>query len=177
MEVIMESQKSRRLFLKDCAKMGGACCAFLACQRFLPAEGGLQNTKPIDLAELSSCGIPCVKVCPLYKATQEYDVKMKKLLYERQEMKKKFGLEFDPDKVFCFTCKPGDKPKKVGMDTCPVRQCALANGVESCVQCANLDACDKEYWKKWPGQYASTKMIQSRYRTQPGAVIKDGKAR
>ena len=105
------------------------------------------------MAQLSYCGIPCVKVCPLYKATQENDVEMKKILYERQEMKKKFGLDFDPDKVFCHTCKPGDKPKKVGMDTCPVRQCALANGVESCVQCANLDACDKEYWKKWPGQW------------------------
>jgi hypothetical protein len=132
----MESQKGRRRFLKDCAKMGGTCCALLACHRLLPAEEGRQSPKPIDLAPLSYCGIPCVKVCPLYKATQENDVQMKKTLYERQEMKKKFGLD-----------------------------------------CANLDACDKEYWKKWPGQYASTKMIQARYRTQPGAVIKEGKAR
>jgi hypothetical protein len=173
----MESQKSRRRFLKDCAKMGGTCCALLACHRLLPADGSPQNAKPIDLAQLSYCGIPCVKICPLYKATQENDVNMKKILHERQEMKKNFGLDFDPDKVFCYTCKPGDKPKKVGMDACPVRQCALANGVESCVQCANLDACDKAYWKKWPGQYAATKSIQSRYRTQPGAVIKEGKAK
>jgi len=177
MEGIMESQKSRRSFLKDCAKMGGTCCTLLACRQLLPAEEGLQNVKPIDLAPLSYCGIPCVKVCPLYKATQENDVKMKKVLYERQEMKKKFGLDFDPDKVVCYTCKPGDKPKKVGMDTCPVRTCALANEVESCVQCSNLEACEKEYWKKWPGQFAATKSIQSRYRTQPGAVIKEGKSR
>jgi hypothetical protein len=168
----MESRKSRRIFLKECAKLGGTCCALLACHGLLPAEGGPQNAKLIDLAQLSSCGIPCVKVCPLYKATQENDVKMKKILYERQEMKKKFGFDFDPDKVFCHTCKPGDKPMKVGMDVCPIRRCALANGLESCVQCANLDACDKEYWKKWPVQYASTKQIQARYRTQPGAVIK-----
>ena len=174
----MESQKSRRLFLKDCAKAGGACCALLACHQLLPAQGTPQGSgKLIDLAQLSYCGIPCVKICPLYKATQENDVKMKKILYERQEMKKNYGFDFDPDKVFCYTCKPGDKPKKVGLDTCPVRKCAVANGVESCVQCSNLEACDKEYWKKWPGQHASTKMIQSRYRTQPGAVIKDIKAK
>lgn len=177
MEVIVESQKSRRRFLQDCAKLGGTCCALLACHRLLPAEGSPQDkTTAIDLKQLSYCGIFCVQVCPMYKATQDNDVKMKKFLYERQEMKKKFGLDFDPDKVFCYTCKPGDKPQKVGMDVCPVRQCALANGVESCVQCANLTACDKEYWKKWPGQYAVTKNIQARYRTQPGAVIKDIKA-
>ena len=174
----MESQKSRRRFLEDCEKMGGACCALLACHRLLPAEGTPQGSgKPIDLAQLSYCGIPCVPVCPLYKATQNNDVKMKKILYERQQMKEKFGLDFDPDKVVCYTCKPGDKPKKVGMDACPVRKCALANGVESCVQCSNLDACDKEYWKKWPGQYASTKMLRARYRTQPGAVIKEIKGK
>ena len=173
----MKTKNCRRRFLKDCAKLGGACGAFLACRGLLPAEGLLQAAKPIDMAQLSYCGIPCVKVCPLYKATQDNDVEMKKVLYERQEMKAKFGFDFDPDKVVCHTCKPGDKPKKAGMDTCPVRQCALANGVESCVQCANLDACDKEYWKKWPGQFASTKMIQARYRTQPGAVVKEGKSR
>jgi hypothetical protein len=175
--MIMESQKSRRGFLKDCVKMGGTCCALLACHGLLPAEEALQNPKPIDMAQLSYCGIPCVKICPLYKATQDNDVEMKKVLYERQEMKTKFGFDFDPDKVVCYTCKPGDKPKKPGMDTCPVRRCALANGVETCVQCANLDACDKEYWKKWPGQYASTKMIQARYRTQPGAVMKEGQSK
>lgn len=169
----MNARKCRRRFLKDCAKMGRACGAFLVCRGLLPAEGLLQTAKPVELAQLSYCGIPCLKVCPLYKATQENDVEMKKILHERQEMKAKFGLDFDPDKVFCHTCKPGDKPKKVGLDTCPVRLCALANDVESCVQCANLEACDKEYWKKWPGQYASTKMIQARYRTQPGAVIKE----
>lgn len=157
--------------------MAGAGCALLACHRHLPAEGWLQGAKPIDLSQLSYCGIPCAKVCPLYKATQENDIEMKKILHERQEMKKNFGLDFDPDKVFCHTCKPGDKPKKVGMDICPVRQCALANGVETCVQCANLDACDKEYWKKWPGQFAATKSIQARYRAQPGAMIKEGKSK
>jgi hypothetical protein len=181
-EVIMESKQSRRHFLQQGTKFGGACCALLAGHRILPAgeipgEKRGQDKKPLDLAQFSHCGIPCALVCPLYKATQNNDVKMKKILYERQEMKKNFGIEFDPDKVFCYTCKPGDKPKKVGLDMCEVRICSLANEMESCLQCENLDACDKAYWKKWPEQYASTKYFQARYKTQPGAVIKEGKAR
>jgi hypothetical protein len=181
-EVFMESQKSRRRFLEDCAKLGGACCVMMAWNRNLPAGESPQakpdqENKPIDLKIFSYCGIPCLQACALYGATLNNDVKRKKLIYENWGWKKKFGFEYDPEKVFCYTCKPGDKPLKVGMAACEIRNCGLANGVESCVQCANLDACDKEYWKKWPEQYASTKRIQARYRTQPGAVIKEIKAR
>ncbi len=178
----MESQQSRRRFLEQCATAGGACCALLAWNRNLSAGERLaiwesQESKPIDLKIFSYCGIPCLQACALSKATLKNDIKLKKLIYEKWEWKKKFGIEYDPDKVFCYTCKPGDKPQKVGMDTCPVRQCALANGVESCVQCSNLEACDKEYWKRWPDQYALTKRLQARYRTQPGALIKEIKTK
>jgi len=178
----MESQKSRRRFLEDCAKFGGACCALLAWSRHLPAEGGPQEAKdqgkkPIDLKQLAYCGIPCVQTCELYKATLENDVKMKQLIYEKWHWKKKFGIEFDPEKVFCYTCKPGDKPKKAGMDACTVRNCAMANGAESCVQCSNLAACDKELWKTWPEALEFAKKMQARYRTQPGAVIKEIKTK
>jgi len=137
-----------------------------------PGKEGPEN-KPIDLKTLAYCGIPCLQACELNKATLENDGPMKKLVYEKWEWKKKFGVEFDPDKVFCYTCKPGDKPMKVGMGTCEVRNCALANGVESCVQCANLAACDKEFWKTWAPLYADVKKMQARYRTQPGAEIKE----
>jgi hypothetical protein len=177
----MESQQSRRRFLEDCAKFGGACCALLAWSRHMPAADGPQaekgqEKKPIDLKQLAYCGIPCLTTCELYKATLENDVKTKKLVYEQWNWRKKFGFEFDPDKVFCYTCKPGDKPKKAGMNECEIRNCAMANGVESCIQCANLAACDKEFWKTWPVLFAEVKKIQARYRTQPGAVIKEIKA-
>jgi hypothetical protein len=174
----MESKQSRRNFLGHCAKMGGTCCVLLACSRLFPAGAGPQERKdqeqrPIDLKPLAYCGIPCVQSCELYKATLENDVKMKKLVYEKWEWKKKFGMEFDLDKVFCHTCKPGDKPLKVGMDACLVRKCAIANSMESCVQCQNLAACDMEFWKTWPETLEFVKKLQARYRTQPGAVIKE----
>ena len=178
----MESQKSRRRFLQDCAKYSGACCALLAWNRHLtagasPRKKKGQERKPIDLKPLAYCGIPCAQVCELYKATLENDVAMKKLVYEKWRWKKKFGIEFDPDKVFCYTCKPGDKPKKVGMATCGVRNCAVANGMESCVQCKSLAACKQEFWKSNPETFEFAKKVQARYSIQPGAMIKEIKTK
>ena len=117
-----------------------------------------------------------MQVCELYKATLENDEKAKKLIYEKWEWKEKFGVDYDPEKVFCHTCKPGDKPKKVGMAECVIRICAMANGMESCVQCKNLAGCDKEYWKKWPDLYAFNKKNQARYLAEPGAALRELKA-
>jgi hypothetical protein len=180
-EIFMESKQSRRMFLGHCAKMGVTCCALLAWNRNLSAGERLeimqsQENKPIDLKPFSFCGIPCLQACPLYGATLKNDLKVKKLIYEKWEWKKKFGIEYDPEKVFCYSCKPGDKPLKVGMADCAVRNCGLANGVESCVQCGHLAACDKEFWKTWPEQFASVQKLQARYRAQPGAVIKEAKS-
>jgi hypothetical protein len=177
----MESKQSRRSFLINCAKFGGACCTLLAWNRLLPAEENPekkngQEKKPIDLKQLSYCGIPCVQVCELYKATLENDVKMKKQVYEQWDMKKKFGIEFDPDKIFCYTCKPEDKPMKIGMDKCLVRKCAVDNGFETCVQCKNLTACDKAFWKEWPQAYDFVKQLQARYAAEPGKTLLEIKA-
>jgi hypothetical protein len=160
----MEAKQSRRRFLNHCLQFGGACCALLAWNRNLPAS------------KLSCCGVPCAQVCELYKATLENDEKLKKLIYEKWEWKKKFGIDYDPEKVFCYTCKPGDKPKKVGMDVCVIRSCVMANGMESCVQCKNLAACDKEYWKNWPALYEFNKKNQARYLAEPGAALREIKA-
>jgi hypothetical protein len=181
-EGFMESNQTRRHFLKNCAQLGGACCALLAWSRSLPAQESPekkqgQAQKPIDFSKLSYCGVPCLQVCELYKATLENDVKLKKLLYEKWDWKKKFGVEYDPEKIFCHTCKPGDKPKKVGMDVCVIRNCAMANGMEACVQCKNLGACDKEYWKKWPDLYAFNKKNQARFLAEPGAILIENRSK
>jgi len=172
----MEPKQSRRLFLSHCAKFCGAGCALLALGKISPG----QEIKPIDLKVLSYCGIPrayCEQQCELFKATRDNDVTLKKTVYDQWEMKKKFGIEFEPDKIFCYGCKPGDKPLKVGMAECPVRACPSANGLESCVQCLNLASCDKAYWKDWPNVLDLAKKLQARYKAQPGAVLKEGRSR
>jgi hypothetical protein len=177
----MNHKQSRRSFLGQCAKCGGACCALLALGRILPAQESAptkpeQDKKPLDLKALAYCGIPqayCETRCELFKATRENDVKLKRAVYDQWGMKKKFGIDFEADKIFCFGCKPGDKPLKVGMAECEVRTCPISHGLGSCVQCGGLASCDKAFWKEWPVAYAQIKQLQARYRTQPGAVIKN----
>jgi hypothetical protein len=177
----METKQSRRHFLKTCAQSGAACCALLAWNRSLAAQESPekkqeQAQKPINFSKLSYCGIPCQQVCELYTATVENDEQAKKRIYEQWNWKKKFGIDYDPAKVFCHTCKPGDKPMKVGIAECTVRNCAIANGVESCVQCKALPACDKELWKSWPQAHEFAIKMQARYLAEPGAALREIKS-
>jgi hypothetical protein len=177
----MNQKQSRRGFLGLCAKCGGACSALLALSRVLgaqenaPAQAGPEE-KPVDLRALAYCGIPrafCETRCELFKATRDNDVKLKKAVYDSWDVKKQFGIEFEADKIFCYGCKPGDKPLKFGMAECEVRTCPISYGLESCVQCGGLASCGKAFWKKWPVAYGQIKKLQARYRTQPGAKIVD----
>ncbi|MBP1769497.1 MAG: hypothetical protein H6P96_115 [Candidatus Aminicenantes bacterium] len=176
----MNPMQSRRSFLEQCAKCGGASCALLALSRIslaqesAPTPSGREE-KPVDLAALAYCGIPqafCEKNCELFKATRENDVELKRAVYDKWEMKKKFGIEYEADKIFCYGCKPGDKPLKVGMAECPVRACPSANGLESCIQCLDLASCDKAFWRDWPSVLDLAKKLQARYAGQPGAALK-----
>jgi hypothetical protein len=172
--------QSRRSFIGQCAKCGGACCAMAILNRIAPAQESApakpgQDKKPLDLKSLCYCGIPqayCEKQCALFKATRDNDGTLKKTVYDQWEMKRKFGVDFAPDKIFCYGCKPGDKPLKVGMAECEVRTCPISHGLESCIQCGGLASCDKAFWKEWPNAYALAKTLQARYAGQPGAALK-----
>ena len=181
----MNQKQDRRSFLEQCMKCGGACCALLAlgrisrAQETAPVKPG-QAPKPLDPKALCYCGIPqayCEKSCELFKATRENDVQLKRTVYDKWEMKKKFGIDFEADKIFCYGCKPGDKPLKVGMAECEVRTCPISHGLESCVQCGGLASCDKAFWKEWPNAFVLAKTLQARYKSQPGAKIIDIKAK
>ena len=177
----MRDKQDRREFIEHGMIACSVFCGMLALGRIAPGadkkrEKQGQAPKPLDLKSLSYCGIPkayCEQQCELFKATRDNDAKLKKTVYDQWEMKKKFAVDFDPDKIFCFGCKPGDKPLKVGMAECPVRACPLANGLESCVQCLDLAACDKAFWKEWPIAFQAAKTLQARYKVQSGAVLKN----
>ena len=181
LEALVREKQDRREFLEHGLIACSVFCGMLALRRIVPGkekgpgEPG-QKSKPIDLKTLSYCGIPqayCERQCELFKATRDDDAKLKKAVFDQWGMEKKFGVEFAPDKIFCYGCKPGDRPLKVGMAECPVRACPMANGLESCVQCLSLAACDKAFWTEWPIAYANAKTLQARYKAQPGAVLKE----
>jgi hypothetical protein len=79
-------------------------------------------------------------------------------------MKERFGVtEFDPDKIFCFGCKITDKPVGIRLQKCDVRNCAIDKKLDSCIECKELSACEKDLWKKFPDFKKAVIKMQSDY--------------
>ncbi len=162
----MKKELKRRDFLNSCLRAGVACCALPYTNKLTAmAPGSLQDAKP-DPRSLEYCGYKCPADCPLKKATLENNLELKKKAYEEFEFKKKFGIDFDPEKVFCYGCKSaGSKPLSLTVKACTVRQCVMAKKLDCCIQCDTLAKCDKELWTKFPKFRDSVLEMQKKYRS------------
>jgi hypothetical protein len=175
----MENEQNRRCFLKKSTQLGFSCLFMLIWnEEHLFAKIGNDNEtkndkKLIDLKQRSYCGIACEDECELYKATKENNIELKKKIYDQWNWKEKFKIEFDPDKVVCYNCKPANQLLKIGMAECEVRKCAIKNEMESCIQCKNLSSCDKKLWKNWADFYNHVKESQKQYLSQEGTSLSD----
>ena len=169
----MLSKQNRRNFIKSCTMFGCACCTIPLFNTEIFAFYNIGKKEIIDLSGLSYCGIACETKCELFKATKENDLEQKRKIYYSWGWKEKFNIEYDPEKVFCIGCKPGNKPLKIGMAECSARMCALKNEIASCIQCKKLKTCEKELWKKWPDFYRNILKLQEQYSAQPEASLLD----
>jgi hypothetical protein len=160
----MKKELKRREFIVSCFGAGVTCCA-MGYGTTLAAQGpeGKQDVKP-DPKNLEYCGYKCPADCPLKKGTVENNVELKKKAYEVFEFKKKYGIEFDPDKVFCYGCKIGsDKPLSIPVKACTVRKCVMEKGLDCCIQCVTLAKCDKELWTNFPKFKEAVIEMQKKY--------------
>jgi hypothetical protein len=160
----MKTELKRRDFISTCFKAGVTCCA-LTYGTALTAQDTVkkQDVKP-DPKSLNYCGYKCSSQCPLYKATVENNTELKKKAYEDFKFKEKYGVEFDPEKVFCFGCKLKDKPLSINVKACTVRNCAIAKSYECCIQCNELTGCNKELWASFPKFKEAVIEMQKKYR-------------
>lgn len=160
----MKKDLKRRDFINTCFKAGITCCALTYGTRLTGQEAApVQNAKP-DPKSLDYCGYICPKDCPLRKATDENTVELKKKAYDTFEFRKKYGVEFDPEKVFCNGCKVKDKPLSINVSSCTVRSCVIAKGYDCCIQCDGLTKCDKELWTSFPDFRKAVIELQKKYR-------------
>ena len=161
----MNMIKRRDFILKSC-KAGMAGCALLYGARLY----GAGNLKPAtgmvkpDPKLLNYCGYTCASDCKMKKATLENNIALKKEAYQDWRIEKKYGIAFDPDKVFCYGCK-GVQGNKVGLvvEKCSVRNCCIEKGYDCCIQCAELATCDKEIWKTFPDFHKMMLEMQKNY--------------
>ncbi len=117
----------------------------------------------LDLSQYTYCGYQCSPECPLFKATKENDTEAKKKVYEEWKMKERHGFDFDPEKVVCWGCKVEDDKIGLILKKCTVRPCAIEKKMESCIQCPDLKACDKELWKNFPDFKKNVEKMQEQY--------------
>lgn len=145
----MKPNFNRRKFVTTSAIAG---CTLLVTGRLsaLNSFSHLQNEIP-DPKKINYCGYTCPKDCKFLEASVKNDPVLKKEAYEIWEMKDRFGVaEFDADKIYCFGCKTTDKPVGIRLQKCDVRKCAMDKKLDSCIECQDLTACEKDLWTKFP---------------------------
>ena len=147
--------QDRRAFLKQSVKGITFCCTLSHCPQLLKADS---EEKIMDQNEaymkkvsedITYCAYRCNKNCPWLVASLNND--QKKL----QELANKWSENHDNKKMpesgmFCFGCRPIDKPMGHIVSICTVRQCAIEKKLSNCVECNDLATCDKDLWNKYP---------------------------
>ena len=166
--VIVKTNQSRRDFLEKSSRIGFTCGVFFCLPKILPFGSLLREDKIPDPRKLNYCGYTCPSDCQMKKATLENNVELKKEAYKSWRIENKYGIAFDPDKVFCYGCKTPDRSLGLVVEKCSARNCAIERKYDCCIECNNLTACDKEIWKTFPDFHKMIIDMQKKYREAKG---------
>lgn len=173
----MATLTSRRLFLKNCGRLGVACTAVCGLPALTSAsDQGAAPAAPPKLPDLHTrayCGLICDDSCELSHATRTNDPVAKRKVYNEWGWKAKYGIEFDPDKVFCYGCKSPGRPRSPNKIKCTVRACAIDRDLDCCIACRRLAGCDKELWKNYPDFKRQMVKLQQEYAAAGAVTIID----
>lgn len=159
----MDSSKiDRRKFLAGSARAGMAICGACLCSR-IPA---FATEEALDPKQLCFCGYKCPPDCKFLQGTLNDDLDLKKEAWKLWKIEERFGVEFDPEQAFCYGCKELDKPAGIVLKRCTVRSCAMEKKLESCIECDELQGCDKDLWTRFPKFKKQVIEMRQRYLSQ-----------
>ena len=86
------------------------------------------------------CGLDCER-CDAYIATKNNDDALReKTAKYWSELN---GVTITPDQINCGGCRANGVKTVYCERLCPIRQCALKKGVETCGDCIDMDNCVK----------------------------------
>ena len=89
---------------------------------------------------IAYCGLDCGK-CEARRATLEDDDALRgKVAKEWSELN---GVEITPEMINCVGCRIDGVKTPFCDSLCPIRQCAMGRGMETCGSCGELDSCEK----------------------------------
>jgi len=150
----------RRTFIST----GATVCGLCVCSQF--PFTAFAGDEPIDPKKLNFCGYTCPKDCKFLQGTLQNDVELKRQAWKDWKIEERFALEFDEEQAICYGCKSLDKPEGVVLARCDVRACAREKAIECCIECDELEACDKDLWRRFPKFKQQVVEMQERYRQQ-----------
>ncbi|MBQ6559420.1 MAG: DUF3795 domain-containing protein [Erysipelotrichaceae bacterium] len=89
---------------------------------------------------IAYCGLDC-ETCEARIATEQNDDEMRqRVAKEWSELNR---TEITAEMINCTGCRLEGVKTPYCAFICPIRQCALAKGYETCADCAEMDTCEK----------------------------------
>ena len=87
---------------------------------------------------IAYCGLNC-EACEAYKATLNDDNALRVQVAARwSELN---GVEITPEMINCLGCRQDGVKTPFCDSLCPIRQCAVQKGVQTCGSCSNVHTC------------------------------------
>ncbi len=161
----MKTNLNRRDFIIKGACAGLSCCVLLRAPKVYGISLKDDNQLP-DPEKLTYCGYMCTDECQFLKATRENNAELKEEVYKLWQIKERFGIEFNPEEIFCWGCKATDKPEGPVIKNCTVRSCVKSKELECCIQCAELDECTRDLWERFPEFKKTVIEMQKQYNSK-----------
>ena len=91
-------------------------------------------------AYIAYCGLDC-ETCEARIATVNHDdVLRRKVAREWSELN---GVEITPEMINCVGCRIDGAKTPYCESLCPIRQCAMGKGLETCGGCGEMGGCEK----------------------------------
>ena len=89
---------------------------------------------------IAYCGLDCEK-CDARIATLNNDDRLRaNVAAEWSELN---GVEITPEMINCVGCRVNGVKTPYCDSLCPIRNCALSKGVETCGSCDKMEKCEK----------------------------------
>ena len=89
---------------------------------------------------IAYCGLDCENCKARIATVNDDDSLRQKVAKEWSDLN---GVEITPEMINCVGCRIDGVKTPYCESLCPIRQCALERGLETCGDCGKMESCDK----------------------------------
>ncbi len=124
---------------------------------------GSQKDQPLSNVSIAFCGLSC-QACPIYLATRQTDRRTQARLRADivRQCQEQYHLNFTLEDITdCDGCRTAGGRLFSACKSCPIRQCAIKKGLESCAYCSQYACASLEEFFKSDAE-ARTRLDEAR---------------